>query len=197
MGQRILLGLLVATVIAAGYPMVASERTFGGAGHPRSAQGTGPNAPARSRPFSGCPIARGARPYGIRCTPPVADLAVRVRLTPAQQLVAATMAGRAVSIVDSTRSGCTPNDHGGSLVQGGMECLPGSRPANPAEIRAALIGAGFVEVVARISVPGDPAPAGSVLYGLRVGDGCLVGYAGATAGRWIEGPLLDGRCVAP
>ena len=116
-------------------------------------------------------------------------------LTHAQQLELFHAAPAVVDAVEVARTGCLPSGHGGSPVQGGDECMAAERTATAAGVRNALIGAGFRAAEVRIAGVLDPAPIGSVLYGVHLGSGCLIGYAGPNSGSWIDGPLLDGTCL--
>jgi hypothetical protein len=40
----------------------------------------------------------------------------------------------------------------------------------------------------------DPAPPGTVLYAVQIGDACLIG---TDAGQAVVGRRPDGRCLAP
>ncbi len=186
--ERALIVLLLATVAAAGYPELVSEQRFGATA--RRA------APAvRSIALGGCPQSRDGHRFGGACAPPIPDLGIRLVLSRDQQLELFHRAPVVVDAVEADRTVCAPSDHGGSPVQGGDECLAVARMATVAGVRLALTGAGFSAPEVRIAGLGDPAPAGSVLYGVHMGDGCLIGYAGADSGSWISGPLLDGSCL--
>jgi hypothetical protein len=63
-------------------------------------------------------------------------------------------------------------------------------------VRAAMIKANFSNVVVRLAWADDPAPQGSLLYGVPVGAGCVLGYQnGAGGSRWVAGPLADDGCL--
>jgi hypothetical protein len=187
--ERVLLALLVATVGAAGYPVLASEQRSGAT--PRHPARTA----VRSFPLGGCLQSRDGHQFGGTCAPPAPDLGIRLILTHDEQLQLFHAAPAVVDAVDTARTGCTPSDHGGSPVQGGSECSAAGRTATPAGVRLALTEAGFRTAEVRLAGLDDPAPVGSVLYGVHLGDGCLIGYSGTDSSSWIEGPLLDGTCL--
>jgi hypothetical protein len=67
-----------------------------------------------------------------------------------------------------------------------------------AAVRAAVVEAGYPDTMLRVARADDPAPEGSLLYGIPVGAGCVVGYHGAGGGSHEEvGALPDGGCLAP
>ncbi|MFC6020132.1 hypothetical protein ACFP2T_28560 [Plantactinospora solaniradicis] len=81
----------------------------------------------------------------------------------------------------------------------------GSRPtraATAADVAAAeraLAQAGLADSVVRVARPDDPAPDGALVYALRMGDGCVVGYldVGRGDGDHLVGGLLpNGQCLA-
>jgi hypothetical protein len=64
--------------------------------------------------------------------------------------------------------------------------------------RAAFRRAGFPGAEVRIAGGDDPAPRGTVLYAVPVGENCVVGWIRGVAGvgsNGIEGPLPNGRCL--
>jgi hypothetical protein len=70
--------------------------------------------------------------------------------------------------------------------------------ADAEAIRLALERAGFPGAVARVARDNDPAPHGTILYGVPLGDACLLGYQSANSGGggWsLQGHLPDGACV--
>jgi hypothetical protein len=76
------------------------------------------------------------------------------------------------------------------------------RAATDADVvsaRDALVTAGLPGSIVRIARAADPAPAGSLVFALLMGDGCVVGYLDPGTGRsWHEvgGLLPNGRCLA-
>lgn len=71
----------------------------------------------------------------------------------------------------------------------------------PAAVRAALVAAGFDHPQYRLARENDPAPHRTVLYGVRNGPACLVGYLptvtdGAVSAPAIVGLLPSGTCLA-
>jgi hypothetical protein len=77
-----------------------------------------------------------------------------------------------------------------------------TRPATSADVEAAtgaLTRAGLADSVVRVAHPQDPAPDGALVYALRMGDGCVVGYleVGRGTGDYLIGGLLpNGQCLA-
>ena len=74
---------------------------------------------------------------------------------------------------------------------------PGEAPADA--LRAALAGAGYTGSVVRVARPDDPAPAGSVLFAVPIGAGCVVGHTDAgrgTATSALVGQLPGGTCLS-
>jgi hypothetical protein len=66
-------------------------------------------------------------------------------------------------------------------------------------IRISLDRAGFPGSVVRIAAGTDPAPRGSILFGVPVKDACLVGFMYSLRGGGsygLAGRLPDGRCLA-
>ncbi len=66
------------------------------------------------------------------------------------------------------------------------------------EIRAWLVDAGHDNAVARIATEDDPAPAGSIVYAVRIGSACVVGHlstSGSTARALVLGRLPNGDCL--
>jgi hypothetical protein len=69
--------------------------------------------------------------------------------------------------------------------------------------RASLARVGFPDAVVRIARPDDPAPAGSLLYAVRVESACVVGhiegiprgYPSPDGRQDVLGLLPGGRCV--
>ncbi|MEJ3748860.1 hypothetical protein WEI85_37005 [Actinomycetes bacterium KLBMP 9797] len=76
--------------------------------------------------------------------------------------------------------------------------FPDGQP-DPDAVRAALAGSGFLGPVVRTARITDPAPADSVLYGVRAGPACLVGYvqSGFAPPPQVVGRLPDGTCLFP
>jgi hypothetical protein len=86
----------------------------------------------------------------------------------------------------------------------GVSChLPRNPPvaSNDAQILVAnLSRAGIQNAVVRIAGPNDPAPAGTLLYGIPAGPGCLVGFLdGLNGGGGFNpvGRLPSGACLDP
>ncbi|WP_433059192.1 hypothetical protein [Dactylosporangium sp. CS-033363] len=71
-------------------------------------------------------------------------------------------------------------------------------PADAEAIRLALERAGFPGAVVRVARDDDPAPHGTILFGVPIGTACLLGYqsAGSGGGGYsLQGHLPDGSCV--
>jgi hypothetical protein len=76
-------------------------------------------------------------------------------------------------------------------------CVYRGRPVSEEDVRRALAGAGFPDATVRTAREDDPAPSAAVLYGVALGDACLVGYAYAWTSWDIIGRLPDGACLRP
>lgn len=170
-----LLVLIAATLAAAAYPLVSSGRSPAGA----------------------TSAACGANDQRAVCNLAV-DWAVRVPL-PRDQLNMITLATKDVG-ADLVRLllECGPSDHGGSRPQGGNECRP-VNTASPLAVRMMLIRLGFTAAVVRAATQTDPAPPGTVIFGVHVDGGCLLGFLGSisVSATWVAGPLLTGDCLPP
>ncbi|MBE1488640.1 hypothetical protein [Plantactinospora soyae] len=76
-----------------------------------------------------------------------------------------------------------------------------TRAATATDVAAAeraLTQAGLADSVVRVAQPDDPAPDGALVYALRMGDGCVVGYLelGRGDGDHLVGGLLpNGQCL--
>jgi hypothetical protein len=77
----------------------------------------------------------------------------------------------------------------------------GRRPdtVDARSVRLSLDRAGFPGSVVRIAGNDDPAPRGSILFGVPIGDACLVGFLQSVRGGGsyaLYGRLPDGRCLS-
>jgi hypothetical protein len=67
------------------------------------------------------------------------------------------------------------------------------------DVRRGLSAAGFPDATVRPATAGDPAPPGSVIYAVRVGDACLIGYETGPelnfSSSSIGGLRRDGSCL--
>lgn len=87
----------------------------------------------------------------------------------------------------------------------GGQCRPEIRscrfetPPTAGGLRAALTEAGFSGPVVRETRLYDPAPFGAIVYAVRAGSACLVGYIESSFSSTIEavGRLRDGSCLPP
>lgn len=72
-----------------------------------------------------------------------------------------------------------------------------SAPPSADAVRAALKEAGFSAPVVRQTRLNDPAPFGAVVYGVRAGAACLVGWIDSRAGSQLTavGRHRDGSCL--
>ena len=79
------------------------------------------------------------------------------------------------------------------------QCSSGAVPLPGAdEIRSWLFEAGHEGAVVRIATVEDPAPAGSIVYAVRVGSACVVGHqhdGEAAARSYVLGTLPGGGCL--
>jgi hypothetical protein len=72
-----------------------------------------------------------------------------------------------------------------------------TEPASPDEVEAALRAAGFGTATVRWAGTDDPAPAGALLFAVRAGVGCIIGYRKAGTGtEVVMGARPDGSCLA-
>jgi hypothetical protein len=86
--------------------------------------------------------------------------------------------------------------------------LPNSCPDQPdrtttdvdvVSARDALTAAGLPESIVRIAHPDGPAPAGALVFALRMGDGCVVGYldlANRDSRHEVGGLLPNHQCLS-
>lgn len=127
----------------------------------------------------------------------VANNVLRRRTPPPDQRAAAERAHQDVRRAISSSTNCPP-----------PATAPCTRPTTkhpPTGIEAettrqSLAREGFPNSAVRIALSDDPAPAGSLLYAVRVGaDTCIVGHVmelpGGGGGGFIGGLLPDGRCL--
>jgi hypothetical protein len=76
------------------------------------------------------------------------------------------------------------------------------RAATTADVEAAkraLTQVGLAGSVVRVAQPHDPAPDGALIYALRMGDGCVVGYVEVGRGvgeHFVGGLLPNGQCLS-
>lgn len=128
------------------------------------------------------------------CSRMAADIGRRRRLTPAE-LSAAEAAGRRASAALGDLAAAdqtTSCDQQACSVRGGAP-----RPADVPAAEAALARAGFPGAMVRLARADDPAPAGSLLYGVPAGGGCVLGWQNGDGGsETYGGPLPGGGCLA-
>jgi hypothetical protein len=76
-------------------------------------------------------------------------------------------------------------------------CTDRILPADPTEVRRQLAAIGYSDAMVRLYRDGDPAPAGSVVYAVKVRDRCLLGYLPTDRPGQLRavGPLPDGTCL--
>ena len=74
--------------------------------------------------------------------------------------------------------------------------LPPSSRADPVEAANHLTQAGFTHFLVRYARASDPAPAGSLLWGVDVEPGCVIGYSGIWSSATAVGYLPDGTCLS-
>lgn len=98
--------------------------------------------------------------------------------------------------LESVRSALVRHTHSDCLAPP-APCAERILPADPTEVRRQLADAGYADAVVRAYRDGDPAPAGSLVYAVRAGTACLLGYLPRdTAGQVrAVGPLPDGSCL--
>ncbi|GIM97153.1 hypothetical protein Ato02nite_089460 [Paractinoplanes toevensis] len=74
-------------------------------------------------------------------------------------------------------------------------------PDDVRQAKAALQEAGYSDNIVRLADSSDPAPPGSLLYAVRVGDICFIGHAAelpqadGDSYHGIAGQFTDGRCL--
>ncbi len=72
-------------------------------------------------------------------------------------------------------------------------------PADADAVRVSLGKAGFPGAVSRIATADDPAPRGSIVFGVPIVDACFVGYLESARGGGsygLQGRLPDGGCLS-
>ena len=100
---------------------------------------------------------------------------------------------------DPTNGSVRPSRVGGAS---GPVAAPGDRPPDSMDARAIRISfdrAGFPGSVVRIAAGNDPAPKGSIVFGVPVKDACLVGFVQSLRGDGsygLAGRLPDGACLS-
>jgi hypothetical protein len=67
-------------------------------------------------------------------------------------------------------------------------------PTDPRPVEQALLAAGYRGAVVRLATSSDPIPRGALLYGVPVGNACILGYNG---GQGVVGMLPDHSCLSP
>jgi hypothetical protein len=89
-------------------------------------------------------------------------------------------------------------DQLGAQCRAELESCVFAVPPTAETLRAALIEAGFTGPVVRPTRLYDPAPFGTIVYGVRAGAGCLVGWVegGVGAGPQATGRRSDGTCLS-
>jgi hypothetical protein len=84
-----------------------------------------------------------------------------------------------------------------SAVERSVRTVVGDR-TDAKDIARARRDAGYPTAVVRPARGVDPAPAGSVVYAVPVGPGCVIGYRDGEAGGSIPaGTLPGGSCLLP
>lgn len=149
-----------------------------------------------------CGQVQGADPY---CARIAADLARRVALSDAQR---DRMAGDVAAINDAVRTPLRCRWPVGrapvaptrcSELRTGEEARRAPGPDEAEAVRRSLAAAGFADATVRIAGAEDPAPLGSIVYGVPAGAGCVVGATmqGIDHPALPVGRLPDGRCLQP
>jgi hypothetical protein len=80
-------------------------------------------------------------------------------------------------------------------VQGNRQPVPADAEA----VRLSLDRAGFPGATVRIARTDDPAPHGTIVFGVPIADACFVGYQASPRGGGsygLQGKLPDGRCLS-
>jgi hypothetical protein len=206
----------VAVLVVTGIAAVVFGH-FGGRGTPVGAPASEPG-PKPSKRYFACAgiIEPGAAPDMDYCARVAGDAMRRTELTDADKTrLAADLkkAEQALSwpgmCADRYRPGY-PSGPGFPQCEGlpkrgsmnGSGSSSGSRRPDSMDARAIRISfdhAGFPGSVVRIATGGDPAPVGSIVFGVPVKDACLVGFVYSLAGGGsygLSGRLPDGRCLA-
>jgi len=115
--------------------------------------------------------------------------------------------GRRMPVTDDDRVAAQPRRQAlldGFVRELGADCPgplePCRLPATtPEAVRQALVAAGFNDPVVRPARYTDPAPAGAILYAVRVGRACLLGHVRSetAAPPLIVGRLPHDACLSP
>ncbi|MEN3361368.1 MAG: hypothetical protein V7637_5350 [Mycobacteriales bacterium] len=209
--RRVLLVLVVVTAVLGGVTLGLNHFAAGGT--------VQPGVTAAPRRVFACaydtstPQDRASGEIG--CRRQALDYGRRPPLTPAQLSQATPLARRVDTAVDAavrtcldaavdscvavparTRLVLTPSARGGMVESLTPAVMSAPRALPP--IRAALRRAGLDGAVVRLSRAEDPAPPGSIVYAVSVGQMCVVGYqAQRQAGARVLGRLPSGGCLAP
>jgi hypothetical protein len=155
------------------------------------------------RTFSCVQLQPAARPVDAGyCERLVRDLSRRPHLTERQSAQLAVRAEEVQKAVDQLGRCVEPvaPPYRSECVAGGVEPRHDQPTDDDADLLArALVEAGFDGAVARIAGRADPAPVGTILYAVPVGDGCVLGHLDSLRGGGTQqtvGRLPGGRCLA-
>jgi len=117
------------------------------------------------------------------------DTARRTRLTESERASASALSQTLGHVlVRERRSWCDPTS---------QACGFRYLPADPDDVRRALMRPDLAGVVVRIAGPDDPAPVGRLLFAAAAGPACLLSYFSAIQGEVlrVEGHLPGGGCL--
>ncbi|WJK41090.1 hypothetical protein O7608_01110 [Solwaraspora sp. WMMA2056] len=113
--------------------------------------------------------------------------------------------GRRTPLTDEERVAAQPRRQAlldGFVRELGADCPGPPEPCRlpattPDAVRQALVAAGFTDPAVRSARFTDPAPAGAILYAVRAGRACLLGYVRpeTAAPPLIVGRLPDDACL--
>jgi hypothetical protein len=125
-----------------------------------------------------------------------ADTLSRSALTAEDMATASRLGAAATAAIDLQRHDvCVQPSGQPSNGEASGPCMVMSVQMSVDEVSRALRQADFKDVIVRIAQDTDPAPAGSVLYSVPVGNACLVGYVSQQTRARVVGQLPGGTCL--
>ncbi|MGC5020341.1 hypothetical protein [Micromonospora sp. DT47] len=135
------------------------------------------------------------------CDRVVSDTVRRTRLTARQRADAEARADAVEAAIDRHGDRCAPMTGECAAEQARRRLFPPpSADQVIVEVRRALEDAGFAGAIVRSAGSVDPAPRNTIVYGIPIGDACLVGYlhGSGSGGKDPQplGALPGGQCLA-